>query len=360
MRKIRVLVVEDSSVMRRAIMVALTKDASLEIVGAARHGEEALALLAELKPDVITLDIEMPVMDGLATLRALRKQRSEVPVIMFSSLTQRGAQATVLALTIGATDCVGKPANMDNVTESWKSLEDELLPKVKLYGENYILRHERAAPALPRPTTATTPPSAAPNVARPRIIHAICIGVSTGGPNALVEIFSHVPDPLPVPVFIVQHMPAMFTRMLAERLTSVAQMEFHEVTDGMEVQPGHGYLAPGGRHMTVVQDAGRLRVLLNDDPPENSCRPAADVLFRSAAQVFGPNLLVAVLTGMGRDGTRGCELVRERGGRILAQDEATSVVWGMPGQVCEAGLAERVLPLDQFAPEFVRACQFGR
>ena len=166
MRKIRVLVVEDSSVMRRAIMVALTKDASLEIVGAARHGEEALALLAELKPDVITLDIEMPVMDGLATLRALRKQRSEVPVIMFSSLTQRGAQATVLALTIGATDCVGKPANMDNVTESWKSLEDELLPKVKLYGENYILRHERAAPTPPRPTAASSSTPAAPSVAR--------------------------------------------------------------------------------------------------------------------------------------------------------------------------------------------------
>lgn len=355
MRKIRVLVVEDSPVMRRAIMMTLAKDAAVEVVGAAKHGQEALALLPELKPDLITLDIEMPVMDGLATLRELRKLHPNLPVIMFSSLTQRGAVATVLALTIGATDCVAKPANMSNLSESWQCLEEELLPKVKFYGENVMLRSERP----PRPA-AIEAPSATVTSLRRRPVHALCIGVSTGGPNALVQIFSKIPDPLPVPVLIVQHMPAMFTRMLAERLTSVAQMEFHEAADGMEALPGHGYLAPGGKHMTVAQADGVTRLFLNEQPPENSCRPAVDVLFRSAASTFGPNLLVAVLTGMGRDGTRGCEAVRARGGRVLVQDEATSVVWGMPGQVWEAGFADRMLPLDQMADEFIRYSQIGR
>ena len=336
-------------------MMTLAKDAAVEVVGAAKHGQEALALLPELKPDLITLDIEMPVMDGLATLRELRKLHPNLPVIMFSSLTQRGAVATVLALTIGATDCVAKPANMSNLSESWQCLEEELLPKVKFYGENVMLRSER-----PLRPAAIEAPSATVTSLRRRPVHALCIGVSTGGPNALVQIFSKIPDPLPVPVLIVQHMPAMFTRMLAERLTSVAQMEFHEAADGMEALPGHGYLAPGGKHMTVAQADGVTRLFLNEQPPENSCRPAVDVLFRSAASTFGPNLLVAVLTGMGRDGTRGCEAVRARGGRVLVQDEATSVVWGMPGQVWEAGFADRMLPLDQMADEFIRYSQIGR
>ena len=355
MAKIRVLVVEDSPVMRRAIMVTLAKDPSLEIAGAARNGQEALTLLAEAKPDVVTLDIEMPVMDGLATLRELRKLRPELPVIMFSSLTQRGAQATVLALTIGATDCVAKPANMSSVAESWKCLEEELLPKVRFYGENLRLRTEQRS----RPVVAPRSPGTTTTL-RSRLVQAVCLGVSTGGPNALVQIFSSIPDPLPVPVFIVQHMPATFTRILAERLSSAAQMEFHEAADGVEVQAGHGYLAPGGKHLTVAQSEGRTRVYLNEEPPENSCRPAVDVLFRSAAATYGPNLLAVVLTGMGKDGTRGCEAVRARGGRVLVQDEASSVVWGMPGQVVEAGLADRVLPLDQFAGELIRATQFGR
>jgi two-component system chemotaxis response regulator CheB len=356
MRKIRVLVVEDSPVMRRAIMLTLAKDASLEVVGAAKHGQEALTLLPELKPDLVTLDIEMPVMDGLATLREIRKLQPNLPVIMFSSLTQRGAVSTVLALTIGATDCVAKPANMSNLSESWQCLEEELLPKVKFYGENVMLRAERPArPVVQQECSPATVPTL-----RRRPVHALCIGVSTGGPNALVRIFSQVPDPLPVPVLIVQHMPAMFTRMLAERLTSVAQMEFHEAVEGMEALPGHGYLAPGGKHMTVVQDNGVARLHLNEDPPENSCRPAVDVLFRSAAAAVGPNLLVAVLTGMGKDGTRGSEMVKARGGRVLVQDEATSVVWGMPGQVWEAGFSDRMLPLDQMAGEFIRYSQVGR
>ncbi len=355
MRKIRVLVVEDSPVMRRSIMVALAKDPALDVVASARNGKEGLVAMTKSNPDVITLDIEMPVMDGLAMLRELRKERPQLPVVMFSSHTQRGAQATVLALTLGATDCVGKPANVEDISESWRCLEEELLPKVKFYGENFILRSEHP----PRPSLKFCPPTVV-MTARPRAVHAICIGVSTGGPNALVQIFSQLTDPLPMPVFIVQHMPAVFTRMLAERLTSVSQMEFQEAGDGMEVKPGQGYLAPGGKHLTVAHDSGQFRAYLNEDPPENSCRPAADVLFRSAATVYGPNLLAVVLTGMGKDGTRGCEAVRGRGGRVIVQDEASSVVWGMPRQVFEAGLADKVLALEQFASEFVRYSKVGR
>lgn len=355
MRKIRVLVVEDSVVMRRAIMVALAKDPALEVAAAARNGAEALELIPTVDPDVVTLDIEMPVKDGLATLRELRRDRPQLPVIMFSSHTQRGAQATLLALTLGATDCVGKPANMSSVTDSWKCLEEELLPKVRLHGEHAIQRGER-------PVRVASPPAAAANgtSVRSRLVSAVCLGVSAGGPNALVRIFSRLTDPLPVPVFLVQHMPAMFTRMLAERLTSISQMQFHEAEDGMVVEAGRGYLAPGGRHMTVAQADGQTRVHLNDDPPENSCRPAVDILFRSAAAVYGPRLLAVILTGMGKDGLRGCELVREHGGRILAQDEATSVVWGMPRAVFEAGLADAVLPLEQFPDELVRLTRVGR
>ena len=355
MRKIRVLVVEDSVVMRRAIMVALAKDPALDVTASARNGAEALEMIPTVNPDVITLDIEMPVKDGLATLRELRRVRTDLPVIMFSSHTQRGAQATLLALTLGATDCVGKPANMASVADSWKCLEEELLPKVKLHGEHSIQRGERTVrvAAPPAPLVNGVP-------GRSRLVSAICVGVSAGGPNALVRIFSQLTDPLPVPVLLVQHMPAMFTRMLAERLTSVSQMQFHEAEEGMPVEAGRGYLAPGGKHMTVAQADGQARVHLNGDAPENSCRPAADMLFRSAAATYGPRLLAVVLTGMGKDGLRGCETVRELGGRIVVQDEATSVVWGMPRAVFEAGLADAVLPLEQFPGELVRLTRVGR
>ena len=330
-------------------MVALAKDASLEVVGAARHGGEAMEMLPAVNPDVVTLDIEMPVKDGLATLRELRKARPQLPVVMFSSHTQRGAQATLLALTLGATDCVGKPANVSGLSESWKCLEEELLPKVRFHGENAILRAEQPGRVMARARVAA---QATPG--RPRVAHAVCIGVSTGGPNALVQVFTRLEEPLPVPVFIVQHMPAMFTRMLAERLTSVSQMSFREAEDGLAVEPGNGYLAPGGKHMKVVQEDSVARVYLNEDPPENSCRPAVDVLFRSAAEAYGSRLLAMVLTGMGKDGLRGCEAVRSRGGRILVQDEATSVVWGMPGQTAATGACSAVLPLPEIAPKIVR------
>jgi two-component system chemotaxis response regulator CheB len=182
----------------------------------------------------------------------------------------------------------------------------------------------------------------------------LAIGASTGGPNALAEVFSRLPADLPVPIVLVQHMPPMFTRLLAERLSAQFPIRFHEAGSGSVVEPGHAWVAPGDHHMTVVRDGLHVRLLLHQDPPENSCRPAVDVLLRSVARTFGPESLTVILTGMGQDGLRGCEAVRAAGGQILVQDEATSVVWGMPGFVARAGLADRVLPLPQIADEILR------
>lgn len=348
--KIRVLVVDDSAVMRRVISTALAKDPQIEIAGTAHHGRAALEALAILRPDVMTLDVEMPEMDGLAALREVRKTHPRLPVIMFSSLTHRGAQATILALTAGASDYVGKPADLANLPEAFRCLELELLPKVKMFGEQ-VLSRRAAALQPPAPGPASF---AATGRIRRGTMEAVCLGISTGGPMALVQLFAAWTEPLAVPVFIVQHMPPMFTSLLAQRLTSAGVMDVQEARDGDLVEAGRAYLAPGGRHLEVVRTNGVARLRVTDDPPENSCRPAVDVLFRSAAQVYGGGLLGVVLTGMGSDGLRGCLAIRERGGSILAQDEASSVVWGMPGAVVNAGLADAVLPLADLPAELLR------
>ena len=357
-QKIRVLVVDDSAVMRRAITTTLAKDSRIEIAGTANNGRTALEALLLVHPDVVTLDIEMPEMDGLAALRALRKTHPRLPVIMFSSLTQRGTQATILALTAGASDYVGKPTDLSNLGDAFRCLEAELIPKVKMFGEQVLAQREAAATAhraAPAPAAETT--FSRPGRIRRGTIEAVCVGVSTGGPMALVQLFAAWVEPLAVPLLIVQHMPPTFTALLAQRLTSAGVMDVLEGQDGDAVEPGRAYLAPGGRHMEVVRLDGTTRLRITDEPPENSCRPAADVLFRSAAKVYGGGLLGVVLTGMGSDGLKGCQAIRARGGNILVQDEATSVVWGMPGAVASAGLADTVLPLGEIPVEILRVAR---
>ena len=349
-RKIRVLVVDDSAVMRRVITTALAKDPQIEIAGTAHNGRAALAAVPLVRPDVVTLDIEMPEMDGLEALRELRKTHPRLPVIMFSSLTRRGTQATILALTAGASDYVGKPTDLANLGDAFRCLEAELLPKVKMFGEQ-VFAQRAAAHHLPVPAAVGFPPTGR---IRRGTMEAVCIGVSTGGPMALMQLFAAWTEPLAVPLFIVQHMPPMFTALLAQRLTSAGVMDVQEAQDGDLVEAGRAYLAPGGRHLEVVRTEGLARLRITDDPPENSCRPAADVLFRSAAKVYGGGLLGVVLTGMGSDGLKGCQAIRERGGHLLVQDEASSVVWGMPGAVVHAGLADTVLPLNEIAAEIHR------
>jgi len=344
--RIRVLVVDDSAVIRRLVSEELAADPALEVVGTAANGKIALARLPQLNPDLVILDVEMPEMDGLAALREIRKAYPRLPVIMFSSLTERGAEATLDALALGATDYFTKPTGAGGLEASLRVIREELVPEIKALCPR--------APAAPAPA----PPPAAPG--RAGLVEVVAIGTSTGGPNALAELFAGLPADLPVPVVIVQHMPPMFTRLLAERLSARYAVRVEEGHTGGLLRPGHGWVAPGDFHMAVVRDGLHAKLLLHRDPPENSCRPAADVLFRSVARAYGPAALAVVLTGMGQDGQRGCEAVRAAGGQVIAQDEATSVVWGMPGAVARAGLADAVLPLAEIAPEVVRRVRAGR
>jgi two-component system chemotaxis response regulator CheB len=365
---IRVLVVDDSVVIRRLVTDALSADDEVEVAAIAANGSIALQRIPQVNPDVVTLDVEMPEMDGLETLKQLRRKYPRLPVIMFSTLTQRGAEATLDALALGATDYVTKPANVGSVTLALARVREQLLPKIKALGKPLGLRQ----PAVETPATTVSGrpsspvPSLPAHVAIPRrgetadTIDVIAIGVSTGGPNALAEILPALPVTLPVPIVIVQHMPPMFTRLLAERLDAQCAIAVSEAFEGSPLRPGHALIAPGDHHMRVVRRGTAACVTLNQGPHENSCRPAVDPLFRSVAELYGPSALALVLTGMGHDGLRGCEHIRARGGRVFIQDEATSVVWGMPGFVARAGLAERSLPLDGIAAELVRATMARR
>jgi two-component system, chemotaxis family, protein-glutamate methylesterase/glutaminase len=363
MPKIRILVVDDAVVFRRMVAEELSSDPALEVVGTAANGRIALARMSQVSPDVVILDIEMPEMDGLATLAELRKTYPRLPVIMFSALTERGAEATLDALALGATDYFTKPANAGGLEASLDVIREQLIPEIKaLFAST---RRKTGASAEPGPTgvpptsAGRQPDGQAPRRpgAQPGPVQVLAIGTSTGGPNALADVLGRLPADFPVPIVIVQHMPPMFTRLLAERLSAQFPIRVQEGSSRSLLQPGHAWIAPGDHHMIVVRDNQQVRVLLHQDPPENSCRPAVDVLLRSVARTFGPNSLTVILTGMGRDGLRGCEAVREAGGQILVQDEVTSVVWGMPGHVARAGLADRVLPLSLIADEIVRRVQ---
>jgi len=375
--KVRVLVVDDSAVMRKIIASALQKEPLIEVVGFAANGLEAIKAIQTYKPDVVTLDIEMPEMDGLTALREIRKSDKYLPIIMFSSLTHKGAQAAVMALTAGASDYVGKPANAaGGIDDAFKVLETELIPKIIGLAKRIKNRRAKEAQSADATKAAPASPLKAPPAVKPlnlvkvdtplsskvskltssvmaKPAEAVCIGVSTGGPEALMQVFGAFNAPLNVPVFIVQHMPADFTALLAARLSASGVMTVKEAEDGEIAQPGVGYIAPGGFHMTVTRPGTKTIIHLNTDPPENSCRPAVDVLFRSASQVYGSGLLAVMLTGMGYDGLKGSQIIKEKGGQVIAQDEASSVIWGMPGAVVQAGLADGVLPIDKIADEII-------
>lgn len=357
MPKTRVLVVDDAVVMRRLISEALQRDPRIEVVGSAPNGRIALQKIPQLNPDLVTLDVEMPELDGLATLREIRRTHPRLPVIMFSLLTQRGAVATLDALAAGANDYVTKPTESANLAESIAKLEADLVPKIHAQCRKHVTPASAAPPAPP----PALPAVSAPPAAAARRLDLICIATSTGGPNALNEVFRGFTHTLPVPLAIVQHMPPMFTQLLADRLNAIGgPVRCVEAKEGDVMKPGCAYLAPGGFHLTVARGAaGEFVCRLTETPPENSCRPAADVLFRTAAATEA-SLLGVVMTGMGSDGMRGCQHILERRGQVIAQDEATSVVWGMPGAVAQAGLAEKLLPLGAIAQEITRRALAGR
>lgn len=345
--KKRVLIVDDAVVVRKTLSDALARDPALEVAGTASNGRFALAKFPALKPDIVLLDIEMPEMDGLETVRQLRKIDPRIPIIMFSTLTEHGASATLEALALGATDYVTKPSNSD-MAETLETVSRDLIPRI-----HALCRVPGAFATIP--PKLPPPPAMVP---RPRLlltpVQVVAIGVSTGGPDALARLLPSLPANLPVPVVIAQHMPPIFTALLAGRLAAKSAIPVTECVSGEELRPGCAVLAPGDFHMVVSQeDVTRLRV--HQAARENFCRPSVDVLFRSVAKVYGGRALAVILTGMGQDGLKGCEVLRAAGARIYVQDEASSVVWGMPGFVARGGLADKVLPLDQIGGEIVRA-----
>ncbi len=345
MTRIRILVVDDSVVVRRVLCETLSADPQLEVVGSASDGRIALAKIDQLHPDLITLDVEMPVMNGLETLAQVRKLYPKMPVVMFSTLTEHGAAATLDALTLGASDYATKPSNTGSPEVAIAAIRSELIPKVKALCAGQVKK-----------VTSIVPPRPAMPVRRPahRRIEIVTIGTSTGGPNALAEVLPRIPKDFPVPIVLVQHMPPIFTRLLAERLAAHSEISVHEGSAGTILSPGHAWIAPGNFHMTVKRAGVGRRLELNQDRPENSCRPAVDVLFRSVAEVYGADALGVVMTGMGSDGVIGAQCIRQSGGEVIIQDEASSVVWGMPGLVYASGQADAVYPLNQLGQEITR------
>lgn len=347
----RVLVCDDSAVIRGLLVRLLESDPAIEVVGTAANGRDAIAAVSRTRPDVVVLDIEMPVMDGLAALPDMLKAEPRPQVVMASTLTTRGAEVTLRALQLGAADYVPKPTAVAGIASA-EDFRRELLGKVKALGVARLRRSGRpvvaAAPALhppPRPSPAAA--------GRPEIL---AIGASTGGPQALFRLVRDLGPGFPLPVLITQHMPAAFLSILADHISKLGVLPCREAADGERIERGRIYLAPGERHLLVRGDRSAPRIALSSAAPENFCRPAVDPMFRSVAEVFGGRAIVVVLTGMGHDGLAGAREIAARGGIVLAQDEATSVVWGMPGAVAQAELASAVLPIDRIGQKILALC----
>ncbi len=350
---LRVMLVDDSAVVRRALGDVVRRQPDLVLAGTASNGEEALGLVDELEPDVVVLDVEMPVLDGIGTLKRLKQDHPKLPVIMFSTLTERGAAATVDALAAGADDYLTKPTAIAGPGLGFEAVVEKMLPLLRMWGSISRQRRHRVVqpPAQPRPPRRT---EGGAGRSRAQAVAAVIVGSSTGGPNALSVLVPALPAGLRVPVLVVQHMPPTFTKLLADRLDRSSSLTVREVAGPGPLEPGCVYLAPGGMHLVVKGTVAAPRAELDDGPPENSCKPAVDVLMRSAAALWAGGALGVVLTGMGQDGLAGSDAIVSAGGRVVVQDEATSVVWGMPGAVARAGLADEVLPLAEIAANVLR------
>jgi two-component system, chemotaxis family, protein-glutamate methylesterase/glutaminase len=350
---IKVMVVDDSVVVRKIVTDVLSEDPAITVVGTAVNGKVALGKLDQLKPDLITMDIEMPEMNGIEAVQAIRARHNRIPIIMFSTLTERGATATLDALSAGANDYVTKPANVGSVGQSMESVREQLIPRIKALTGRPVPQGPGPRAAAPAPAAVAPRPPAARAVPRKKPA-VLVIGSSTGGPEALARVLPQLPATLPVPVLLVQHMPPVFTRQFAQRLDRLCALRVVEAADGSPLTPGTVHLAPGDRHLLVRTQRGAHVTELTEGPPENFCRPAVDPLFRSAVAAYDGAVLAVVLTGMGADGRNGAGEIHVAGGSVLVQDQQTSVVWGMPGAVAQAGFADEVLPLDRVAEAIQR------
>ena len=372
---IRVMVVDDSVVVRGLIGRWIDEDPALAVVASHRNGKLAVEDVLRSNPDVVVLDVEMPEMDGITALPLLLKAKPGLVVVMASTLTRRNAEISLKCLSLGAADYVPKPESNSGVTTS-ADFKREVVQKIKALGARVAMRAGRTAPSpatTPSPARAMPQP-AAPSASRPAFASAaksggspslrtysslvpkvLLIGSSTGGPQALAKLFTDIGPAIGnVPVLVTQHMPATFTAILAEHLTKASGRRAAEGTHGEPLMPGRIYVAPGGKHMVIGKSGHDVCVLLNDLPPVNFCKPAVDPLFDSAVPLFGAGILSCVLTGMGHDGAAGATRIADAGGSVIAQDEETSVVWGMPGAVAQAGAAAEILPLDQIGPKIAR------
>lgn len=361
MKAVRVLIVDDSTSIRLLLEEALSRDPEIEVVGSAPNGELALLAVRTQRPDAIVLDLEMPVMNGLEFLARVRTKAPRTTVIVFSSFSSHAAEMTLKALWAGASDYVTKPRATD-LKLARELVAAELTPRIKAHVE----RARRSAPAAEAPPAPPAPRIASAIWPAMETAHAasrpaararvIAIAASTGGPTALAQVLRRLPVDFEAPLLVVQHMPPLFTGYLADGLDQQCALEVCEAQAGSRLEPGRIWIAPGDHHMML---SAHGEITLGSGPRENGCRPSADPLFRSVAEHFGPQALAVVLTGMGQDGLAGARAVRERGGGVIVQDEASSVIWGMPGSVARAGLADRVLPLDQIADHLIVRSRHG-
>lgn len=341
----RILIVDDSTLFRKVVRDALATCPDLEVVGVAADGKMALEKIEQYRPDVVTLDVEMPVLNGMEVLRELQSRSHRPEVIMLSGTTDHSASSTTQALRLGAFDFVLKPTNGSSFDESCRQLRGDLVPKIKVLQERLGVKSQPKS----KPEVTETPfiPPTGERIFDASQVTAVCIGVSTGGPAALSTMLPNLNANLRVPILIVQHMPPVFTRSLANDLNRSCKITVCEAEHGQDVVPGTAYIAPGGHQMKVAQQGTTKVIQITDDPPERSCRPSADYLFRSMAHVYGKHAMGVVMTGMGDDGTQGCRLLKRHGCMIVAQDEKSCVVFGMPRQVISAGLADKIAPLNE-------------
>jgi two-component system chemotaxis response regulator CheB len=350
---IRVLVVDDSGFFRRRIVEILEADPSLEVVGTAANGREAIQKVMELKPDVVTMDIEMPVMDGITAVRRIMKLQPTA-ILMFSSLSYEGAQATLDALEAGALDFL--PKRFDEFSQDREEAKRMLRARVRQIGAQRLAA--KSAPAARSATAAAGAGASKRPLAAPRRhgdFRLVAIGSSTGGPVALQQVLAQLPADFPLPVLLIQHMPATFTPAFAQRLNQQCPIRVKEAEDGEPLEKGTAYLAPGGRQLGLTERGGQVRLRVYDGAPDLHYRPSVDLAFSAAAEVFPGKVLSVVMTGMGADGREGARLLKQGGSTVWAQDEASCVIYGMPAAVVEANLADQVLPLAEIGRELVKS-----